>query len=330
MNDHEEPILNEENYRYTLYPIKYTEIWNLYQKQVAAFWKPSEIDFSKDLDDFITMSRDEQFYIKRILGFFAASDTLVNVNIGKRFLSDIKIMEGLVCYTYQMMMEYQHSESYSIMLDNLVKNTEERNYLLNSIENVESVKKIAEWALKWSDSEKSFAHRLIAFACFEGILFSGAFSSIFWIKAHRSNGKLFLQGLIKSNEFIARDENMHVTMAVLLYKLLEKTRLSQSEVYEIIEESVEIAKFFMSDALPVRLLGMNNEAMADYLEYVADVLLVDLNYSKKYNKKNPFLFMEHIGLSSKTNFFESRPSEYSGVYSMGRVNSDIVTMNDDF
>jgi len=328
--DEQEPILNEENRRFTLYPIKYTDIWNLYQQQLAAFWKPNEIDFSRDLDDFLVMNENEQFYIKRILAFFAASDGLVNFNIGKRFLNDIKIMEGLVCYTYQMMMEYQHSESYSIMLDNLVKNTEEKNYLLNSIETVDSVREIANWALKWSNSEKSFAHRVIAFACMEGILFSGAFASIFWVKAHASRGRLFLQGLVKSNEFIARDEKMHTEFGVLLYNKLEKTRLPQNEVWEIIDESVLVAKNFMTDALPVRLLGMSNESMSDYLEYVGDSLLVDLKYQKKYNKKNPFLFMETIGLSGKTNFFESRPSEYTGVYAMGRINTDLKLFEDDF
>ena len=328
--DEQEPILNEENRRFTLYPIKYTDIWNLYQQQLAAFWKPNEIDFSRDLDDFLVMNENEQFYIKRILAFFAASDGLVNFNIGKRFLNDIKIMEGLVCYTYQMMMEYQHSESYSIMLDNLVKNTEGKNYLLNSIETVDSVREIANWALKWSNSEKSFAHRVIAFACMEGILFSGAFASIFWVKAHASRGRLFLQGLVKSNEFIARDEKMHTEFGVLLYNKLEKTRLPQNEVWEIIDESVLVAKNFMTDALPVRLLGMSNESMSDYLEYVGDSLLVDLKYQKKYNKKNPFLFMETIGLSGKTNFFESRPSEYTGVYAMGRINTDLKLFEDDF
>ena len=301
-----EPILDQDKRRFTLFPIEYPTLWALYKNQLASFWKAEEIDFSKDRDDFITLSESEQHYIKRILGFFAASDGLVNFNLSTRFLNELVPMEATVCYTYQMMMENIHSESYSLMLDNLVKDSEERTFLFNAIKTVESIKKISDWAMKWIDSDLSFAHRVIAFCIVEGVFFSGAFASIFWIKKFKSAGKLFLSGLIKSNEFIARDEGQHVQFGVEIYKLLNN-RLSGEDIYKIFDEGLEISRVFYTDALPVRLIGMNEESMMDYIMYVSDRLLVDLGYKKKYNKQNPFQFMETIGMTSKTNFFESRP-----------------------
>jgi ribonucleoside-diphosphate reductase beta chain len=330
MTENDEPILKEENRRYTMYPIIHTNIWNLYQTQLACFWKPAEIDFSKDLEDFETLSPNEQFYIKRVLAFFSSSDGLINFNIGKRFLNDIKIMEGLVCYSFQMMMEYQHSETYSIMLDNLVKNPKERTDLLNAIETVDSVKKLGEWALRWSNSELSFAHRLIIFAVFEGVLFSGAFASIFWIKKFKSAGKLFLQGLVKSNEFIARDEGLHVNYATELYKMLIYTKLSENEVFELVEEGTQVSKNFMSEALPVHLIGMNSNSMSEYLEYIADRLLVDLGYRKKYDTKNPYEWMQTIGMTSCSNFFESRSSDYGACFTSLNIRQGNFEMLEDF
>jgi ribonucleotide reductase beta subunit family protein with ferritin-like domain len=312
-----EPILDQSLRRFTLYPLQYPSLFSLYKKQLSSFWKAEEIDFSKDRSDFESLSNDEQHYIKRILGFFAASDGLVNFNLGTRFLNELVPMEATVCYTYQMMMENIHSESYSIMLDNLVKDSEERRYLFNSIKTVDSIRSISEWAMKWVESDLSFAHRVVAFCVVEGVLFSGAFASIFWLKKYKSQGRLFLQGLVKSNEFISRDEGQHVEFGVEIYKLL-KNRLTPEEVYSIIEEGVDICKTFYTDALPVRLLGISHESMMEYIQYVSDRLLVELGYEKKYRVANPFSFMETIGMSGKTNFFESRPTEYQSAHVFGQ------------
>jgi ribonucleoside-diphosphate reductase subunit M2 len=324
-----EPILDQENRRFTLFPITYPQLWDLYKKQLASFWKAEEIDFSKDREDFEKLNEDEQHYIKRILGFFASSDGIVNFNLATRFLNELVPMEATVCYTYQMMMENVHSESYSIMLDNLVKNTEEKNFLFNSIKTVDSIKMISDWAFKWINSDLPFAYRVIAFCVVEGVLFSGAFASIFWLKRFKSNGRLFLSGFIKSNEFIARDEGQHVQFGVEIYKLLHN-KLSTKNVYSIIDEGVNIARSFYSDALPVRLLGMNENSMMDYIMYVSDRLLVDLGYQKKYNVQNPFSFMETIGMQSKTNFFESRPTEYQSAHVLGEKDNKNDILEDDF
>lgn len=324
-----EPILDQESRRFTLFPITYPSLWELYKKQLASFWKAEEIDFSKDREDFESLSENEQHYIKRILGFFAASDGIVNFNLGTRFLNELVPMEATVCYTYQMMMESIHSESYSIMLDNLVRNTEERMMLFNSIKTVDSIKNISEWAFKWIDSDLPFAYRVVAFCVVEGVFFSGAFASIFWLKRFKSNGRLFLSGLIKSNEFIARDEGQHVQFGVEIYKLL-RNKLTTQQVYSIIDEGVEISRTFYADALPVRLLGINEDSMMDYIMYVSDRLLVELGYEKKYNKQNPFAFMETIGMQSKTNFFESRPTEYQSAHVLGDKENKNDILEDDF
>ncbi len=308
-----EPILDQSSRKFTLYPIQYPTLFSLYKKQLSSFWKAEEIDFSKDRYDFEDLNENEQHFIKRILGFFAASDGIVNFNLATRFLNELVPMEATVCYTYQMMMENIHSESYSIMLDNLVKDPMERKLLFNSIKTVDSIKRISEWAMKWIESDLSFAHRVVAFCVVEGVFFSGAFASIFWLKKYKSGGKLFLQGLVKSNEFISRDEGQHVEFGVEIYRLL-KNKLTMDEIYDIIEEGVEIASEFYTDAIPVRLIGMNNENMIDYIKYVSDRLLVELGYDKKYNVANPFSFMETIGMMGKTNFFESRPTEYQSAY----------------
>ena len=324
-----EPILDQNKRRFALFPITYPTLWELYKKQVASFWKAEEIDFSKDIEDFESLNENEQHYIKRILGFFASSDGIVNFNLGTRFLNELVPMEASVCYTYQMMMENIHSESYSIMLDNLVKKTEEKMMLLNSIKTVDSIKNIADWAFKWIDSDLPFAYRVVAFCVVEGVFFSGAFASIFWIKRFKSNGRLFLSGLMKSNEFIARDEGQHVQFGVEVYKLLQN-RLTTQQVHKIIDEGVEISRAFYSDALPVRLLGINEESMMDYIMYVSDRLLVELGYEKKYNKQNPFPFMETIGMQSKTNFFESRPTEYQSAHVLGDKENKNDILEDDF
>ena len=313
-----EPILNESNKRYTVYPIQYKNIWDSYQKQLASFWKAQEIDFTKDYDDFMEMNEDEQRFIKHILAFFAASDGIVNFNISSHFLKEVQIMEALVAYSFQMAMENIHGETYSLMLDNIVRNKEEKETLFRAIETVPSVKAISDWAFKWiDDNEASFASRLIAFAVIEGVLFSGAFAAIFWIKKYKSGGRLFMQGLIKSNEFIARDEGMHTDFACEMYSLL-RNRLPRDQVVRIVREGVEIAQTFMRDALPVRLIGMNSDHMDRYLEFVADRLLSSLGYTVEWNSKNPFPFMETIGMLQKTNFFESRPTEYQSAHVLAK------------
>jgi ribonucleotide reductase beta subunit family protein with ferritin-like domain len=325
-----EPILDESNSRFTMYPIQYQGLWDLYQKQLSSFWKPQEIDFSKDYEDFVELSVDEQHYIKRVLAFFAASDGIVNFNLSKRFLQEIKIMEAITCYTYQMMIEGIHSETYSLMLDNLIKDPTEKDFLFQSIKTVESVKKLGDWAMHWIESDLSFAHRVVAFAVVEGIFFSGAFASIFWLKRYKSNGRLFLQGLVKSNEFIARDEGMHVQFACEIYKLLE-TKLSKEAVFTLIDDGVKVAKIFMKDALPIRLLGMNSDSMEQYIECVADRLSMDLGYKKMYNTPNPFVFMETIGMLGKSNFFESRPTDYQSAFNQdNKRTTNLETFEDDF
>ena len=264
------------------------------------------------------------------MAFFAASDGIVNFNLSKRFLQEIKVMEGITCYTFQMMMEGIHGEMYSLMLDNLVKDTTEKEHLFNSIKTVESVKSLYEWANKWIESDLSFAHRVIAFAVVEGIFFSGAFASIFWLKRYKSAGRLFLQGLVKSNEFIARDEGMHVEFGCEIYRLLQH-KLAKESVYEIIEDGVTVAKQFMMDALPIRLIGMNGASMSQYIEYVADRLIVELGYKKLYQTANPFSFMDTIGMSDKTNFFESRPTQYQSAFNQdSKRTTDLETFDDDF
>ena len=324
-----EPLLSEKSRRFTLFPIKYPNLWELYEKQLALFWTAKEVDFSKDLEDFETLSENEQHYLKRVLAFFAASDGIVNFNISSRFLQEITVMEAIVCYGFQMAIENIHSEVYSIMLDNLVKNPTERTMLFNSIQTVDSVKMISDWAFKWIDSDKSFAHRVIAFCVIEGVFFSGAFASIFWLKRYKSSGRLFLQGLVKSNEFIARDEGMHVQFGCEMYRMLTN-KLPMTDVYHIMEEGVAVAKIFMTDALPVKLLGMSSDSMCEYIEYVADRLLVDLGYAKKYQTSNPFSFMETIGMVGKTNFFESRPTEYQSAYVLANSKENNHEIMEDF
>jgi ribonucleotide reductase beta subunit family protein with ferritin-like domain len=308
-NPEDEPLLNPSNTRFTILPIEYPDVWEMYENQLAAFWKADEIDFSKDYDDFMTLSKDEQHFIKMTLAFFAASDGIVNFNLRDRFLNDVKIMEAQVAYSFQMMMENIHGLVYSRMLDNLIKEHDERERLFNAIKTIPVVKKMADWAFKWIESSKSFPYRLIAFAAVEGIFFSGSFAAIYWIKKYVGRGRLFLQGLTKSNEFIARDEGMHTNFACLLYSKLNN-KLKQETVNKIIREAVEIAQEFSSESIPVKFIGMNNQMMKSYIEYVADRLMVSLGYHKIYNTANTLSYMESLGLSSKNNFFESRTTEY--------------------
>jgi ribonucleoside-diphosphate reductase beta chain len=323
----DEPILNPENFRFTTFPIKYPTIWELYQRQLAAFWKAQEIDFSRDYDDFQTLNADEQHFVKMVLSFFAASDGIVNFNISERFIKDVKILEAIYCYNFQSMMENIHAETYSLMLDNIIRDKAEKDRMFNAIKEIPSVKMMANWAFKWIESSKSFHYRVIAFAAIEGIFFSGAFCCIFWLKRYRGNGKQFMNGLVSSNQLIARDESSHQLFGCELYKLLVN-KLSFSEVREIIEDAVKVSKNFIIESLPCRLIGMNSDMMSDYIEYVGDTLLVNLGYNKVWNKKNPFPFMETIGMQSKTNFFEQRVMDYQSAH-VFNTNKNIE-ISDDF
>lgn len=328
--DKDEPLLQEENRRFTMFPIKYPKIWDAYKNHLNAFWKAEEINFSKDYEDYLTLNKDEQHFLKMILAFFAASDGIVNFNLNERFAREVKIMEAQVFYSFQMMMENVHAEVYSLMLDNIVKDPEERKILFNAIETIPAVKKMADWAFKWVDSSKSFAHRLIAFAIVEGVFFSGMFASIYWFKKYRSKGKMFLDGLCSSNEFIARDEGMHCNFACLLYEHIVN-RVPKDEVFQIMDEAVSIVNNFMNDALQVRLIGMNADYMADYNRYIGDRLLVALGYPKLYKSINPFKFMETLGLPGKKNFFEGRETAYQSAHqNKDKKMTGKITILDDF
>ena len=321
-----EPILDEKNEQLTVFPIKYPDIWESYKTQLASFWKAEEIDFSKDYDDFEKkLSPDEQYVIKMILAFFAGSDGLVNLNLRKRFLNDIKIMEAQITYSFQMMMEGIHGEVYSLMLDNIIKDPVEKENLFNAMRTIESVKLITEWGEKWINSDKSFGFRLIAFAIVEGVFFSSAFATIYWLKKYRGNGKQFMNGLIKSNDFIARDEGSHTNFACILYSHIIN-KIPQKEVYEMFDDALIISKNFSRETIKCQLLGLNTNQMEQYLEYICDRLLISLGYAKKYLVENPFDFMETIGLNKKTNFFEARPTEYKSAYD--KTNEDLKLLDD--
>ena len=300
----EEPLLSEES-RLVLYPIRHEQIWNMYKKQQKCFWTADEIDFSKDYKDWQKINDDEKHFIKYILGFFAASDGIVNINLLDRFLKDVKILECQMCYTWQAAVENIHSETYSLMIDTYIKKTEEKLFLLNAVENIPCIKQKANWAIKWiNDKNASFAQRLVAFACVEGIFFSGSFCAIYWLKERN-----IMPGLCLSNEFIARDEGLHCDFACLLYSML-KNKLDYSIIKNIIKEVVDIETEFITESLPCKLIGMNDKLMKQYIRFVADRLVKELGYPKIYNDTNPFAFMENISLEGKTNFFEHQVSQY--------------------
>jgi len=304
-----EPILQENKDRFVLLPIKHGEIWDMYKKAEASFWTAEESDLSSDMQDWENkLSADEKHFIKHVLAFFAASDGIVNENLAINFMNEVQYPEARCFYGFQIMMENIHSETYSLLIDSYIKDPKEKDYLFHALDNLECVSKKGEWALRWI-SNGTFAERLIAFAAVEGIFFSGSFCSIFWLKKRG-----LMPGLTFSNELISRDEGLHCDFACLLYSELTN-KLPVEKVTDIIRNAVEIEKEFVSDALPVRLIGMNATMMCQYIEFVADRLLVALGCSKTYNATNPFDFMEMISLQGKTNFFEKRVAEYvkSGV-----------------
>ena len=319
----QEYLLSDENNRYTMFPIKDIDIWKMYKKQIDCFWRPEEINLIKDIVHFPSLTKDEQHFISMILAFFASSDGIVLENIGVRFMNDVKIAEAKAFYGFQIMMENIHSETYSLLIDTLIKDSVEKDKLFNSIDNFPCIKKKADWATKWiTDKKSTFASRLVAFACVEGIFFSGAFCSIFWLKTRG-----LMDGLCFSNELISRDEALHTEFAVLLYSKL-KHKMSKKKIYEIVKEAVEIEIEFICDALPCRLIGMNATLMTEYIKFVADRLVIQLGYDKIYNASNPFQFMELISIESKTNFFEKRVSEYA--LATKDIDDNIFNMDSDF
>jgi ribonucleoside-diphosphate reductase beta chain len=307
--DFREPILQDNKDRFVIFPIKYHDIWQFYKKAEASFWTAEEIDLSLDMKDWERLTDGERHFISHVLAFFAASDGIVNENLAENFLAMVQYPEARFFYGFQIMMENIHSETYSLLIDTYIKNSEEKHRLLNAIDTVSCVQKKAKWALRWIE-EASFQELLIAFAAVEGIFFSGSFCSIFWMKKRG-----LMPGLTFSNELISRDEGLHCDFACLLYNNHVQNKLSEERIREIICDAVEIEKEFVSDALPVDLIGMNARLMRQYIEFVADRLLGALNCSKVYNATNPFDFMDMISLQGKTNFFEKRVAEYqkSGV-----------------
>jgi len=300
-----EEILTESADRFVLFPIKYNDIWNICKKQLDCFWRAEEIDLSKDKKDWYNLTKEEQHFISMILAFFAASDGIVLENLALRFIDEIQVAEARYFYSNQMLMENIHSETYSLLIDTYIINKQEKLKLFKALDNFSCIKQKADWAVEYIKSNDSFATRLLAFAVVEGIFFSGAFCSIFWLKKRG-----LLPGLTFSNELISRDEALHTEFAILLYSKL-KYKLSEEKVFSIVAEAVHIEKEFITEALPVRLIGMNSNLMAQYIEFVADRLLIQLGYNKLYNSVNPFDFMEMISLEGKGNFFEKRISDYA-------------------
>ncbi|KAH8801673.1 putative ribonucleoside-diphosphate reductase small chain [Xylogone sp. PMI_703] len=304
--EEDEPLLQENPQRFVLFPIKYHEIWQMYKKAEASFWTAEEIDLSKDLHDWNNrLNDDERFFISHVLAFFAASDGIVNENLVSRFSNEVQIPEARCFYGFQIMMENIHSETYSLLIDTYIKEQAQRTYLFNAIDTVPCIKKKAEWAVRWiTDKESTFAQRLVAFAAVEGIFFSGSFAALFWLKKRG-----LMAGLTFSNELISRDEGLHTDFACLLFSHL-KHRPSKKAIQDVITEAVKIEQEFLTEALPCALLGMNSNLMKQYIEFVADRLLVALGNEKYYKSTNPFDFMENISLSGKTNFFEKRVGDY--------------------
>ena len=303
-----DPLLTPCDSRYVMFPIKDNDIWKMYKKQVDCFWRAEEIDFSRDMADWDKLNQDEKHFISMVLAFFAASDGIVLENLAGRFMNEVQLAEARAFYGFQIAMENIHSETYSLLIDSYIRDSAEKDKLFRAIEEFPCIKKKADWAIEWiGDNQSSFATRLVGFACVEGIFFSGAFCSIYWFKKRG-----LMPGLTFSNEFISRDEALHTEFAVLLHNKLDPSnKVSQKVIHRIVGEAVEIEKEFICDALPCRLIGMNADMMKTYIEFVADRLCVQLGCDKLFHARNPFEFMEMISLESKTNFFESRVSDYA-------------------
>lgn len=320
-----EPILQENPNRFVLFPIQHDDIWAFYKKSEASFWTAEEIDLSADLVDWHEkLNDDERHFVKHVLAFFAASDGIVNENLAENFVAEVQYTEAKFFYGFQIMMENIHSETYSLLIDTYIKDPKEKDFLFNAIDNLPCVTKKANWALRWIE-QGSFAERLIAFAAVEGIFFSGSFCSIFWLKKRG-----LMPGLSFSNELISRDEGMHCDFACLLYNDHVVNKLPKDTVRDVIVDAVTIEKEFVSDALPVGLIGMNADLMCQYIEFVADRLLVALNHEKIYNVENPFPWMDMISLQGKTNFFEKRVGDYQKSGVMADREKQIFSLDEDF
>jgi len=320
-----EPILQENTSRFVLFPIQHNDIWSFYKKAEASFWTAEEIDLSSDLIDWDSkLNDDERHFIKHLLAFFAASDGIVNENLAQNFLSEVQYTEAKFFYGFQLAAENIHSETYSLLIDTYIKGTAEKTHLFNAIETLDCVKKKADWALRWID-KGSFAERLVAFAAVEGIFFSGSFCSIFWLKKRG-----LMPGLSFSNELISRDEGLHCDFACLLYTKHLVEKLPKEKVMEIIIDAVAIEKEFVTDSLPVKLIGMNSDLMGQYIEFVADRLLVELGNPRVFNTANPFDFMEMISLQGKANFFEKRVGEYQKAGVLNNNGEQAFSLNEDF
>jgi len=325
MSQQIEPLLKENPNRFVLFPIEHNDIWSFYKKSEASFWTAEEIDLHQDISDWENrLNDDEKHFVKHVLAFFAASDGIVNENLAENMVNEVQYTEAKFFYGFQIMMENIHSETYSLLIDTYIKNNKEKDYLLNAIEHLDCVKKKAEWALEWIDNA-TFAERLIAFAAVEGIFFSGSFCSIFWLKKRG-----LMPGLSFSNELISRDEGMHCDFACLLYNNHIQNKLPKETIQKIICDAVEIEKEFVSDAIPVRLIGMNADSMCQYIEFVADRLLVALGNEKVYKAENPFPWMDLISLQGKTNFFEKRVGDYQKAGVMAEKDKQIFSLDEDF
>ena len=321
-----EPMLDVQANRYVIFPIQHEDFWKMYKKAEANFWTSEELDLSKDLTDWEKLNDNEQYFIKMVLAFFAASDGIVNENLVERFCNEVQILEAKFFYGFQVAMENIHSETYSLLIDTYIKNKAEKMKLFNALDHFPSIKKKADWAIKWiNDKDSSFATRIIGFAAVEGIFFSGAFCSIFWLKKRG-----LMPGLCHSNELISRDEGLHTDFAVLMYHNLVN-KPSPEHVQDIIKDAVLIEKEFITESLSCELIGMNKALMSQYIEYIADRLLLTLGLEKVYHSENPFDWMEMISVQGKTNFFEKRVGEYSN-----KANPNIdkgkneITFNNDF
>ena len=325
---HTEPILSENKNRFVLFPIEHHDIWDWYKKQEASFWTAEEIDLQQDLTDWEhKLNDDEKYFIKHILAFFAASDGIVNENLAENFVNEVQYTEAKFFYGFQIMIENIHSETYSLLIDSYIKDPEDRDRLFNALENFPAIQKKADWALRWIESP-SFAERLIAFAAVEGIFFSGSFCSIFWLKKRG-----LMPGLTFSNELISRDEALHCDFACHLHNEHLVNKVPKERILQINTEALDIEREFITESLPAKLIGMNSDLMIQYLEFVADRLLVELNCEKHYHSTNPFDFMEMISLQRKTNFFEGRVAEYrkaSVKTSTDVVDTEIFDFNADF
>merc|ERR1712180_548929 len=320
-----EPLLKDNARRFVILPISYGDIWQMYKKAEASFWTAEEVDLSKDLADWDNLKDDERYFVSHVLAFFAASDGIVNENLVERFMKEVQVPEARCFYGFQIAMENIHSEMYSLLIDTFIKDPAERERLFNAIETVPAVHKKAKWALNWINSENaSYAERVVAYASVEGIFFSGSFASIFWLKKRG-----LMPGLTFSNELISRDEGLHTDFACLMFKHLVN-RPSQERIYEIVKDAVDIECEFLTNALPVNLIGMNCDLMVQYIKFVADRLLVELECEKVYKTTNPFDFMDQISLEGKTNFFEKRVGEYQKMGVMSSKQESKFCLDADF